>query len=250
MTCRLCGSDVPLIKAHIIPKPFFLKYGTDGGVPRFLSNTPGVYPKRVPVGLYDRAILCRVCDARIGDWDHYGIDLFLRHLDSFEPVKRDAETIAFSQSTFDYKLLRLFLLSVLWRAHLSTHPAFQRVRLGPYADILKRLIELADPGDPSEFDIVLSVFTIDGKIPETGVAIMDPFREHWEGVSAYRLSLGLITAYIKVDQAQFHDAFLKSAVRPGRPLVLLKRDYRTSSERRIAQTIARDPQNRRAFRNK
>src|SRR5688572_15346675 len=127
MTCRLCLRDVPLIKAHIIPRPFFLKHGTDRAAPRFLSDRPDAHPKRVPIGLYDKTILCRPCDGRIGDWDHYGVDLFIRRLDSFKALTRDGDTVAFARSDFDYAQVRLFLLSVLWRAHVSSHDAFRRV---------------------------------------------------------------------------------------------------------------------------
>src|ERR1035437_1769210 len=215
MTCRLCKLDVPLIEAHIIPKPFFRAYGDGTRAPKLLSNSAGVRPKRVRTGFYDNGILCGECDGRIGIWDQYGADLLIRQLGSFQPFPNAAAPVGFIMPKFSYNLLRLFVLSVLWRAHISTHEAFKVVKLGPYAVRLERMIAEADPGDPEEFCTVLSGFTVGGRFPGLGVPIMDPFRERWAGANAYRISLGVITAYIKTDKARLPDALERMSLKPN-----------------------------------
>ncbi|CAN5568592.1 hypothetical protein BH09GEM1_BH09GEM1_37980 [soil metagenome] len=249
MTCRLCKLDVPLIEAHIIPKPFFRAYGDGRRAPKLLSNSAGVRPKRVRTGFYDSGILCGPCDGRIGIWDQYGVDLLIRQLGAFQPFPSSTAPIGFILPTFSYALLRLFVLSVLWRAHITTHEAFKAVKLGPYAIRLERMIAEADPGDPGEFCTVLSGFTVGGRFPGIGVPIMDPFRERWAGVNAYRLSLGVITAYVKTDKAHLPDTLGRMSLKPNAPLYLLERDFPSSSEARVMRAVARAPQNSRAFNN-
>ena len=57
------------------------------------------------------------------------------------------------------------LLSVLWRAHLSSHDMFRRVDLGVRAARLREIIESGTPSDSAEFSIALSAFTVHGKFP-------------------------------------------------------------------------------------
>jgi hypothetical protein len=247
MTCQLCRQDIPLIDAHIIPRPFFRPEGPSGA-PKFLSNTDGSYPKRAPIGIYDPGILCAKCDGRIGRWDEYGVELFIQSLDAFTPVIEHGDLVAFQRDTFDYSRLRLFVLSVLWRAHLSSHEMFRRVDLGERADRLREMVESDGPGDSREFSMALSAFTVRGKIPNIGIPIADPFMETWDGVNACRLSFGVVTAYVSVDRAPLPQSLMAMGVVEDRPLILIERDYSTSSEIEVARSIARSPQNARAFR--
>lgn len=248
MTCKLCGLDLPLIDAHIIPKPFFVAYGSPTRGPRVFSNKPGVHPKRVRTGFYDSEILCQKCDGKIGVWDQYGVELFLKGLGSFQPFPTAKSPVGYVRTDFDFKRTRLFLLSVLWRAHISSLAMFARVRLGPYAERLAEMIRINDVGKADEFTTVLSVFTVDGKFSPSGVPIMDPFRERWNGANAYRLSMGSITAYIKTDRSKFPESFEMLALAEGKPLCLLDRDFMTSSEANVARSIAHAPLNVSTFR--
>jgi hypothetical protein len=250
MTCQLCGRDAPLINAHIIPKPFFRTTRQKGLASMLVSNKAGERPKRSRTGVYDSHILCASCDRRIGVWDQYGVELFVHGLASFTPLSKANELIAFQQPSFDYARLRLFILSVLWRSHISSHPMFDRVRLGPHAKRLRAMIEHGQPGDSTDFSTVLSAFTLNGRLPNVGVPIADPFRERWHGVNAYRLSLGVVTAYVAVDQHPLPDYLRSIAVADGQPLLLVERDFASSSEARAVRSIARAPQNTGLFKKR
>jgi hypothetical protein len=247
MKCRLCGHERALIDAHIIPKPFFIGQKAVGQSAKVLSNLPGQYPKRLPIGVYDSTILCASCDSSLGRWDEYGVSLLLRGLSEFAPLSPGPDPIAFVRPTFDYGRLKLFWMSVLWRAGEASHDLFRKVRLGPYAGRLREMLLAEDPGDTDEFTTLLSAFTVEGRIPEGGAPIMDPFVERWDRVRAYRLSAGVITAYIKVDHARFRESFRRSALKPNAPLVILTREFGTSSEADVARAVVAEPLNKRAF---
>lgn len=61
MICKGCGSDKKLIKAHIIPESFFAGLKTPGNHLLMVSDTLK-YPKRAPLGPYDKEILCHDCE--------------------------------------------------------------------------------------------------------------------------------------------------------------------------------------------
>lgn len=247
MTCRLCGLAVPLIKAHIIPKPFFDSYNNTGRPPRVLQDHPKSYPKRIPIGFYDNGILCGPCDNGIGRWDEYATEILIRRLSDFSPIDQSDLVPARTLPRYDHQRLKLFFLSLLWRAGESTLPAFKRVRLGNFASTLRQLIRAHDPGDPEAFSVVLSVFGSGSTFPEEGIAILDPHREKWSGINTYRFSLGVVTAHIKVDQRPFRPPFSRLILTPDAPLYLVTRDYATSAELRLARRIAQAPHNRRAL---
>lgn len=177
MICRLCGHERPLIDAHIIPRPFF--GDVDGGRQRanVLTNRRDEHPKRLPIGFYDPEILCAGCDNAIGEWDAYGTQLLIQERDLLKPMPDSSAPVAFVRAEFVYERLKLFFLSVLWRAHESSLRFFGQVRLGPHRQGLFRMISARDPGPPESFSVLPSAFTVDNKIPDIGAPILDPHRE-------------------------------------------------------------------------
>jgi hypothetical protein len=65
----------------------------------------------------------------------------------------------------DYRSFKLFHLSVLWRASVSTRDEFRLVNLGPYEEKLRTRLLASDPGDPEDFAIMATAL-VD---PRTGL---------------------------------------------------------------------------------
>jgi hypothetical protein len=51
----------------------------------------------------------------------------------------------------DYRKLKLFLLSLLWRVGVAEHDFFSCVDLGPHTNRLREMLHAEDPGDPQEY---------------------------------------------------------------------------------------------------
>lgn len=237
MTCRLCGLDKPLIDAHIIPRPFFTVPAMLGSGAKVLSDKSGEFPKRSRTGIYDPGILCAPCDREIGVWDQYGVELLCHGLADFARVASSSGVAALVLPSFDYHRLKLFFMSVLWRAGVSSHPFFRRVQLGPHAERLGERLLARDPGAPEDYSVALSAFTVGRDVPPEGLPIMDPFRERWSGVNAYRVSLGVVAAYVKVDKVRFTGPLSNYCLRPGERLVLVAREFGRSRELRVIDSI-------------
>ena len=184
MRCKFCDEDKSLIKAHIIPAPFFTKNGA-----RILSSLPEVYPKKSPIGVYDENILCAECDGSFGLLDQHVIEKILTkegafHSDGEFGVRHYLEAVP--------EIVRLFALSVAWRAHHSTHEMFANVNLGPHEAPIRR--DLLHPLDHRKVSAFVHEF--DHRNPP----IISPIPERYDKVRFLRIYAGRLIFSVKVDQ--------------------------------------------------
>lgn len=242
-TCKLCMHERKLIRAHVIPRSFF-KLDPEERMPaQLLTNVAGRYAQQVRIGVYDSDILCEECEHRFSPWDDYGTELLLQKWDTFETVKESDGTVHASiLPSFDYPRLKLFFLSVLWRASVSNHSMYQAVDLGPREPELRRRILDSDPGAKDDFGVVLQAFD------QTNVGMLNPGMERFDGLRFCRIYLSHVIAFIKTDQRPFHDPFDSIALAPGGPLVVIKKDFARSPERRIMSKLVIEDQARRQAR--
>lgn len=235
MLCRFCGKDRKLIKAHIVPEGFFKIFPQDAGVTRLYSNAPGTYPKRAPVGIYDRTILCQECDNRFSPWDQHAQDVLLRGFSEDSVIRHESQTVGWLIRDFDYGRLKLFFLALLWRASVSNERFFRRIEIGPFERTLKQMIEQGDPGSPESFAVMLARFDSE----PYALAIMDPHPERYEGINYCRFYLGGFVAYIKVDGRSSPSTFVGLAIREDAPIVVVARSAREGKDAEIMRDIAR-----------
>jgi hypothetical protein len=114
--CRFCGQEKELIRAHIIPRHFYLNYEhkTFAAI-----NTQTGNWKQCKTGTYYSNILCSDCDGTI-------IKLF----------EDEAYRILLNDI-----YIRKFFISVLWRASISKTDEFSNINLGPYEDIALKILK-------------------------------------------------------------------------------------------------------------
>lgn len=231
MNCALCGQDRKLVEAHVIPRSFHRIDPTDRKPTRLVTNAAGRYTRKLPKGIYDPAIVCEECERRFSPWDDYAAELFLQSWDTFQRIQRQKEDIGFSLPSYDYSRLKLFFLSVLWRAGVSGHEMFEKVTLGPHAAKLREAILTGEPGDRQYYGVVLQAFD------STNLGFLNPHPERFFGVRFYRFYLSHIIAYIKVDSLPLPEPFTALALTPHSPLVLVQKNFATSPERRIMRSL-------------
>ena len=148
ITCKLTGNVGPAIKSHVVPKAFYELPPQKDGPCSLVSNAPNTFPKKLPVGIYDNTIVTQEGESLFGPWDEYAIRILLKNEDAFDPITDGGTVLAWSLPNYEYSLLKLFVLSVLWRAHASAHPAFGKVQLGPHEPNIKGLLLSGLPGAP------------------------------------------------------------------------------------------------------
>lgn len=224
--CRLCLEERQLIKAHIIPRAF---WPLDECTPKVLSNNSGIYPSRSPQGVYDPDILCGKCDAELlGPLDQHAAKALLRgkrKVLSFRgmAIRQYPEAEAAK--------IRVFVASVAWRASISKHRFFARVKLARYEDVIRQMI-MGVQTEQGSIEIAIAEF--DG-----AQGILDPHQTRFDGVRFNLIYADRFVFYIKTDRRPCPEFLVEGLVRPERPVITIPRSWYQSKERDLMQRIAR-----------
>lgn len=196
--CKLCKEDKKLIKAHVIPESFFK---TLKGPFEYLSVVPS--PKcptavgRTYIGEYDKNILCKECDAKLGVWDEYGKEVLIDHETRIKEVKSNNEVIGWELKIDKPLIFYKFVLSLLWRASISTRPYYNLIDLGPHEEQVRLAFER------DTFDDTYEVFI--AKFDESSVSgaeksILNPYSARVFDRNFCRVLLNGFLISIKVDK--------------------------------------------------
>jgi len=239
LICRLCLKEKRLGKAHVIPEGFFRNVGYLSETLELHTNTAGTYPKRAPIGVYDKSILCSPCDNLFSPWENHAQDVLLRTFASAIVLKHENGVVGWVINSFDYRAMKLFFISLLWRASISTHDFYRRISMGPFEHELREMILAEEPGSPETFAVTLARFSEPGC-----TAMLDPHPERYDGVNYARFYLSGFVAYIKFDHRPPPDWLADFILRPNAPLTILLRSARESADAVVMRDIARFAWNR------
>jgi hypothetical protein len=235
MICKLCNREKKGIKAHIIPKSFYRSIDSSKNGLKIFSGKEGVFPKRSQIGLYDSNILCHECEKRFAPYDDYGAKILLNSEIPGEIIREaNGEQIGCLLNGVDYHRLKLFIISVLWRADISSLGELSKVNLGPFSSTLKSLIESDNPGDLNDFSVLLTEQKFLNDMP----IMIIPYRvRFFDGLNFYEISIGRYKAFIKVDRRNIPSDKIHFVLQPDEPLPIAYLDYRGSPTEKIIRDI-------------
>lgn len=194
--CRGCNQEKSLIDAHIIPESFFREIDVPEQPSILIEGNKESYIKRRPKGIYDQNILCLDCENKFQLADDYAQLLLLRSLD--ERKMLDGKGDVFFYESFNYKLLKRFVISLLWRASISKNIFYSHINLGPFEKMVKELLWNDSVGTEDEFDFFFSFLA---NLPKR--SILQPIQSRFGSINVIQFYLGEILLYIKVDKRKF-----------------------------------------------
>lgn len=232
--CYFCGEVKKLCDAHISPKSFNYLRLPDEPPSRLTSNKKGFRSRRSQIGVYDKNILCADCDRYIGILDGYAAKELLQTTDkAFYSL--DGRKGYFEYSSCDPEKMIGFVLSMLWRAHISNHPFYQNVQLGPYAAKIKSYLRegAALPSNigvnPTEF---INTDKVRNRVPQ-----LDPHEARHDGVRFWHFYVNRFCFYVRTDnrRAPKYDGL---ELEIGKPVRILARDFMQSKEFSAIQKTA------------
>jgi len=145
MTCRLCKEEEKLCDSHIIPE--FLFKNLYDSKHRAVELFAKGYKRFVQKGLRD-FLLCAGCEGHIAK---YIETPFAKQWKKILPSSYSNPILPLSG--LNYAVTKLMILANLWRAHCSKKPHWESVKLGPYAEKIRQMINNLDPGDGKTFPI-------------------------------------------------------------------------------------------------
>jgi hypothetical protein len=222
MNCKLCGTDAKLVKAHIVPEAFFrAMMGEPGEGALLISNNKSVHPRRSPIGVYDRELVCGPCEVGFGNYDDYGQQVLLTETFARTPVHHGKRALGSLLDGVEYRRFKLFALSVLWRAEVSSHPYYRHIQLGPHFQKLQDMVRRGDPGEPNDFAVCLCEY-----ISPYGPILWSPFLTRIDGIRFCSIPMGKYAVLVKVDKRGIEDWELH--LQPGKPLGIAYQQFRGS----------------------
>ena len=246
--CKYCNQEKPLVKSHIIPRSFFEIKEFNKKAPKkslsLLSDSEDFKPMKRPVGIYDVHLFCSDCENKFMKYDDYAFKLLNEQRENRKTQKDEkGQVVGQYYESFDYQLLKLFFMSVLLRAGLSDDFFFQRVNLGPFAEVLKEAIDCADAKEPEDFAVFLAYYA---QI-KRGPVIFPPDMKRIDGINFYFFHIGRVIFYIKVDKRKTPSTLYPIIIKPESILFLLEFDLKDSNAFEILKRTVDNPTNSRYF---
>jgi hypothetical protein len=230
-TCKLREHEAPLIRAHILPASFYRDTNPPGAGPAHIIGTdPDEYTQRSPTGIYDTDIVCEACERLFTPYDDYAAELLIDRRDSAFQQYLLADKSFFRADDFDYAKLKLFIISVLWRASVSTRPFFHRISLGPFEQKAREMILRRDPGDSATFSTILMRWTVQPGMHLPAKLIANPYQLRHNGHHRARVYLGSFVADTSVERRPLPSPLFENTMSPERPLIAYGRDLHTSND--------------------
>lgn len=151
--CALCDRAAPLLRSHIIPEHLYSHlYSLESGV-RILNQISGDVTdpesnsvKWLQKGIWER-LLCERCEQHINDdGEKYAAVNFIAH-----PTRLENSTEILYKG-LDYKSMKLYFMSILWRMARSEDAMFSLISLSRSTERnLRRAILSSLPGDENFF---------------------------------------------------------------------------------------------------
>lgn len=178
--CKLCLTHSELMYSHIIPE-FFFRYMYDDKSRALLVEAEYLGKTPIQKGIREY-MLCLSCEKRLNVYETYVAKLWKK---DFPEMVQDN---MFIMKDIDYGLFRLFHLSILWRASVSTLDFFKHVSLGKHEEIIRTMILNYDPGKADQYSFIPRiVYDTDKKNIH---AIAEPLQAKQDGFTFYNFSFG------------------------------------------------------------
>ena len=139
--CFGCQKETELCNSHIISE-FFYKYVYKQERKEFFLITENNKGKknREQKG-YREHLLCRNCEEQLSKFEKYAADFFRKIVNNeFNYPKEIKIEEGLIIKDYNYLFLKRCLLSILWKASISSLPIFSEYNLGSYNTIIKDLV--------------------------------------------------------------------------------------------------------------
>jgi hypothetical protein len=183
MPCRLCLKDKELRNSHIIPEFFYKPLYDDKHRINTLISDKEIHAYHQK-GVRER-LLCHDCEQQIGRYENYVRKMFYGGVPLDFPQNPDHLCI----KNIEYRKMKLFQMSLLWRASISTHPFFGFINLGPYEEKIRLMICEENPGSRYEIGCLL-VFYQNENNRVVDELILQPMKLRSNGHQSYAFILG------------------------------------------------------------
>lgn len=178
--CRLCLRDQKLCESHIVPEFLFTPlYNSDREL-MAISGRGNKGWKPLNKGIWEH-LLCSDCEQHLNrEYEQPFQKQWAGSSALPDRMAREATHMAI----FDYSTFKLFHLSILFRASVSSHSTFRAVRLGKHEERIRVMLLAKDPGQDWEYPVLaFAVLGANGDVERR--IISQPIAARYEGHHVY-----------------------------------------------------------------
>jgi len=182
--CNLCGNKSEIRKSHILPEYFYS--GIYDNKHRTLEITQD--SERIIQKGLRKYLFCQICETKLSRFEGYAAQL-IRDIPNFA---HDSNKRFIYLENVNYSKLKLFQLSILWRASIVKDSGFGQVDLGPHEEKIRHMLMHEIPGKTFEYGCIMMTMletTLIHKIISAPIKVrLKPF-----GHTAYKFMTGNLT---------------------------------------------------------
>ncbi len=215
--CRLCKKSDQLCRSHIVPEFLYRPLYDDKH--RYSILTKGTASRRYGQSGLSEKLLCFGCEQYLCKYESYAAKV----LSGREGHHAQQQGGYITVRDIDYTQFKVFLMSILWRASVSSMEFFKLVSLGPREERLKKLIAEGEPGSPEEFGCIVT-FAHD-KGSDMSDTFFNPEPMRWAGRRMYKFFFAGAVWLYHCDSRPPAPHLQRLLVRPGEPLTGLIGDF-------------------------
>jgi hypothetical protein len=144
--CKLCGVEAELRNSHVIPEWLYRPLYDEIHRYHVINAVPLTDRRFGQKGLRER-LLCQTCETKFSIYEGYARGVLFGG-EEITFVKRGD---GIELRDLDYMKLKLFQLSLLWRAGVARQDFFSNVNLDCDEEPLRKMLLAGDPGKSSEY---------------------------------------------------------------------------------------------------
>lgn len=234
ITCKLSGTKGIGVDAHIIPKAF-LDLGSNNLPSVTVGSAPSFRPKRTRIGWYDQNIVTAQGEKILHELDDYAIKILLQDTTDFkQELLQNGPPLVRTLEHYNYKKLKLFALSLAWRASVSSRPEMQTINLGPHEEVIRNILL-------NNVEICADIYSVNifqfRPSPLANIQI-NPVRQRIEEINYCRIYASPYTIMIKIDHRKTPRAFRGLCISPNRPLAIVQHNFSGSQEEALILKMA------------
>jgi len=234
MKCKLCLSEAKLCQSHIIPE--FAYKPTYDSKHRFrnIYDAAGGKIKWEQKGFREE-LLCQRCETALSVYEDYASRILRPPLQKW---RKDVKG-RIHLTGLDYHKLKLFLLSVLWRAGVSNHHFCSHVKLGRHEERLRSMILEEDPGEPTDYGCVIYALKHEGSpLPDL---LVEPTPFKILAHNSYLFVFGGFVFVYFVSSHNLHEGFLLQILSESGEMIVKENELSDFQFlRQMWETVARN----------
>ncbi len=232
--CKLCLVEAKLCRSHIIPE--FAHKTLYDSKHRFRSiyDAKGGKIKWEQKGFREK-LLCQRCETALSVYERYAARIF--QLPMVRSPGDSANRIHLTK--LDYHKLKLFLLSVLWRAGVSELRFHSHVNLGIHEERLRSMVHEGNPGDSTDYGTVLFSLMHEGEaLPDFFV---EPMPARIQNHNSYLFTYGGFVFVYFISNHNLHAGLRACMLKESGEMIVQEAELsRFEFLRKLWETVARN----------